>query len=122
MKLITIILVLFGPPVFYAVGMGQVKQTIISGTVLNAADASPLEGATIIVKGTKNITGTMPDGAFSLLISQNDSVLIISMDGYETKEIKITKETFYEVVLKSAPNKLATKYSSIRKQSLAENR
>jgi hypothetical protein len=122
MKLITIILVFISPPFFYAVGMGQVKQTIISGTVLNAADSSPLEGATVIVKGTKNITGTMPDGAFSLLISQNDTVLTVSRSGYETKEIKITKETFYEVTLKSAPNKLTAKISSISKQSLEQDR
>jgi hypothetical protein len=122
MKLITIILVFFSPPFFYAVGMGQVKQTIISGTVLNAVDSSPLEGATVVVKGTKNITGTMPDGAFSLLISQNDTVLTVSRNGYETKEIKITKETFYEVTLKSAPNKLTTKISSISKQSLKQDR
>jgi hypothetical protein len=122
MKLITIILVFFSPPFFYAAGMGQAKQIIISGTVLNAVDASPLEGATVVVKGTKNITGTMPDGAFSLIISQNDTVFTVSRDGYETKEIKITKETFYEVTLKSAANKIPAKTSFISKQSLAEDR
>jgi TonB-dependent starch-binding outer membrane protein SusC len=79
---------------------------IISGKVTGTEAYSPLEGAAVVVKGTKNITGTMIDGAFSMFVSEKDSVLVISLDGYETKEIKLTKEIFYEVVLKHANSNL----------------
>lgn len=102
MKLIPVIFGFFSTPLFYAAGLGHVKQTIISGIVKSSDDSSPLEGATITVKGTKNVTGTMPDGAFSLLVSRNDTVMIASLNGFETLEIKITKESFYEIILKHA--------------------
>ena len=86
-------------------GLAQNKETIISGRVTSAEDASPLEGATLLVKGTKNLTGTMPDGAFSLPVAPNDTVVIVSLMGYETKEIKVTKEPFYEIVLWPASSK-----------------
>jgi aspartate 1-decarboxylase len=117
MKLISTILVFFSTSFFYAAGFGHVKETIISGRVINNDDSSPLEGATVVVKGTKNITGTMPDGAFSLLVSKNDTVLIVSLNGYETKQIKITNETFYEIVLSHAGG-ISIEKNSFHKQAI----
>ena len=77
----------------------QKNSFVISGKVISADESSPLEGVTITVKGTKNITGTMPDGQFSMSVVVDDTITV-SLEGYETKEIRITKETYYEIALK----------------------
>jgi hypothetical protein len=94
-----------------AEGFKNITDTtrIISGKVTSTEAYSPLEGAAVVVKGTKNITGTMVDGAFSMFVSEKDSVLIISLDGYETREIKLTEEIFYEIVMKHANSNLPKK-------------
>jgi hypothetical protein len=86
--------------------MAQKNQFVINGKVIRADESSPLEGATIVLKGTKSATGTMPDGAFSLSAATDDT-LVVSLDGYETKEIKVTNETYYEIALKHS-NSLTT--------------
>ena len=88
----------------------QKKHIVISGTVTSAEESLPLEGAIVVEKGTKNITGTMPDGQFSLSVMPEDTI-IVRFDGYETKEIKITGETYYPITLKHSgnPEKLKAK-------------
>jgi|HubBroStandDraft_6_1064221.scaffolds.fasta_scaffold2794856_1 hypothetical protein len=81
----------------------QKKNVVISGTVISAEESLPLEGVIIVEKGTKNITGTMPDGQFALSVAQEDTI-VVRFEGYETKEIKITNETYYQVSLKHAAN------------------
>lgn len=88
--------------------MAQKNQFVINGKVISADESSPLEGATIILKGTKNATGTMPDGAFSLSAANNDT-LVVSLQGYETKEVKVTNETYYEIALKHANSSIIAK-------------
>ena|ERR1700722_15991998 len=79
--------------------LSQKIPLIISGKVISEDDSFPLEGATVAVKGTQSITGTMPDGVFTLSAATDDT-LIVSLSGYETRKIKITKDTYYEVALK----------------------
>ena len=81
----------------------QKKHIVISGTVTSAEESWPLEGAVVVEKGTKNITGTMPDGQFSLSVESEDTI-IVRFDGYETKKIKITSETYYQIILKRGTN------------------
>ena len=84
--------------------MAQEKTKIISGTVISFEESSPLEGVTIIVKGKKDITGTMPDGTFSLPVSETDTVIVVSLPGYDSKDVKITNQGFYNIVLKKNSN------------------
>jgi hypothetical protein len=78
----------------------QDKNIIINGKVISFEESFPLEGVGIVVKGSKNVTGTQSDGSFTLSISPEDKILVISHDGYETQEIKITGSRDYEIVLK----------------------
>jgi hypothetical protein len=41
-------------------------QNAVTGKVINKADNSPVPGATITVKGTKDITQSGTDGTFSI--------------------------------------------------------
>jgi hypothetical protein len=77
----------------------QQKHIVISGTVISADQSQPLEGATIAEKGTKNITGTMPDGQFAISVAPEDTI-VVRFDGYETKEIKITGALYYQITLR----------------------
>jgi TonB-linked SusC/RagA family outer membrane protein len=61
----------------------------------------PLEGATILVKGTNNGTKTDANGNFSINAEPN-STLIISYVGYETLEVKIGNQATVTVKLKTA--------------------
>jgi len=95
-KIIMLILAIL----FFAGRIHAQKNALsISGKVISAEDSYPLEGVTIQVKKTKSITGTMQDGAFSLNVAKGDTITI-SFDGYETKEIVVSDETYYEIQLK----------------------
>src|SRR4051812_9571201 len=61
---------------------------VINGKVTSFEESLPLEGASVVVKGSTNITGTQADGSFSLLLNPGDSLLLVSLAGYEPKEIK----------------------------------
>jgi hypothetical protein len=78
----------------------QDKNSIVNGKVISFEESFPLEGVGIVVKGTKNATGTQTDGTFTLSVSPEDKILVISFDGYETQELKITSSRDYEIVLK----------------------
>ena len=63
---------------------------VITGKVSGGVTKAGLPGATVLLKGTKNATGTTDAGEFSIL-AQNGDVLVISSVGYKTKEVKITE-------------------------------
>ncbi|HEY4148312.1 MAG TPA: carboxypeptidase-like regulatory domain-containing protein [Chitinophagaceae bacterium] len=78
---------------------------VISGRVTSFEESLPLEGARVVVKGGPNATGTQADGTFSLLLAPADSVLLVSLSGYEPKEIKTSpKYKQYEIVLQRKNN------------------
>lgn len=80
----------------------QTKKVNISGRIISFEESFPLEGATVLVKGTKNITGTQADGTFNLSIEPGDKILIINLNGYESQEIKLSSAREYSVTLKRA--------------------
>jgi TonB-linked SusC/RagA family outer membrane protein len=61
-------------------------QSNITGRV-TAENGSPVAGATVTVKGTRNATTTGPDGSFSLSAAA-DAELIISSVGYSEVEVR----------------------------------
>ena len=69
----------------------------ISGTV-SGADGVPLEGATIIVKGTKTATTSGANGAFSINANLTET-LVISYVGYATVEERIHGRTNISIIM-----------------------
>lgn len=61
-------------------------QTVITGTVVDETNQS-MPGASVLEKGTKNGTDTDFDGKFSLEVSSESGVLVVSYIGYKTKEV-----------------------------------
>ncbi len=73
-------------------------QTMVTGTVTDQADASPLPGVNIIVKGTTTGVSTDFDGLYSINVNQGD-VLVFSYLGYVTQEVTYTGQSPLDVTL-----------------------
>ena len=80
--------------------MAQSATTTISGRVVSFEESTAIEGVNILVKGTKNYTGTQADGTFSIDVSAENRLLIFQHDEYETQEVKIVGKKIYDIVLK----------------------
>lgn len=57
-------------------------QTVINGRVTESGTNSPLQGASISVKGTTSNTQTDADGKFSITVSGSNAKLVISYVGF----------------------------------------
>src|SRR5687768_12250989 len=65
-------------------------QTVISGRVTETGTNIPLQGATVSVRGTTNITQTDADGRFSITVSGSNPKLLISYVGYVSQMVDAT--------------------------------
>ena len=74
-------------------------QRTITGTVTDASSGEPLIGANILVKETARGTITDLDGAYSLVISEDDNTLVFSYTGYTSQEIAIGASNEINVAL-----------------------
>lgn len=77
----------------------------VSGTVKDDKGA-PAANASIMVKGTTNGTTTDANGAFSLDVPGQKSVLVISSTGFQTQELVVGNRTSLSVDLAASVNQL----------------
>lgn len=83
-------------------------QTIkVTGTVFGAADKYPLEGAGVMVKGSKNGVATDYNGQYVINVSK-DAVLVFSSVGYKSQEIAVNGKTVINVELEEDNEMLET--------------
>ena len=66
-------------------------QLTVTGTVTDE-NGSPMPGASIVEKGTANGTTTDFDGNFTLDISDQNAVLVVSYIGFESKQLTVGNE------------------------------
>nr|MBE6191503.1 TonB-dependent receptor [Rikenellaceae bacterium] len=79
----------------------------VSGRVTNAADGTPIIGATVIAGESKRGTSTTRDGRFTLSVMGFDKHIEISFLGMQKQTVQLTKsQSFYEVVLEEEYNDL----------------
>lgn len=97
-------------------------QRTVAGTVTSATDDAALIGATILVKGTDSGTITDIDGSYSIRVSSNDAVLVVSYTGYETQEVAVGAQTTVNIALAESATALSevvvTGYSAQQKKDL----
>ena len=74
-------------------------RRLISGTV-SVVGAGPLEGVLVSVKGGAITSGSQQDGQYYIDIPVEDSVLVFSLDGYQTQEVHLADGNDYSVVLR----------------------
>lgn len=79
----------------------QQKKRVVTGVITDAADGSPIVGATIRLKGTS--AGVISDlnGAYSIQINNSKSALLISYIGYKTREIPVEDLAVINIKLQS---------------------
>lgn len=73
-------------------------QTLVTGTVTDQADASPIPGVNILIKGTTTGVSTDFDGVYSIEVNQGD-ILVFSYLGYVTQEIIYSGQSPLNVML-----------------------
>ncbi len=71
-------------------------QSTVSGTVTDETDL-PMQGVSIVEKGTTNGVITGPDGTYSITLAGNESILVFSYVGYLTQEIAVGSSTSINV-------------------------
>ena len=71
----------------------------ITGKITDSKDGSPVVGATVQPKGTKNGTSTGADGSFSLTVGANVTTLVVTSVGFDRQEISIAGSTTANVSL-----------------------
>lgn len=75
------------------------ERVEVTGTVTDASDGAPLPGASIIVQGSQEATGstigttTDMDGQYILRVPENMNTLVVSFIGYITQEVPIDGQT-----------------------------
>ncbi len=78
----------------------DIVQRTITGTVTDE-NGAPLPGASIVEKGTSNGTQTDFDGNFSIDVTDDNAVLVISYIGFATKEIAVNNQSNIGVTLQA---------------------
>jgi len=85
-------------PFFFSSLSAQPTARRITGTITAQNTGTPLPGATVLIKGTKNMATTDEGGAFSIIAAPEER-LVVSSIGYASKEIKVGNSTVLNVVL-----------------------
>lgn len=92
-----------------AVSYASVKTTekTVKGRVTDAATNEPLVGCSVVVKGTQRGTNTDINGNYSIVVNDDNAVLVFGFIGYEKQEITVGGRTTIDVSIKSSASDLA---------------
>lgn len=85
--------------------MNQFAGIPVKGTVVDE-NGHPIPGATVVEKGTKNVTATKTAGDFALTVKDEAAVLVISYMGYESKEVSVGSLGTSAIALSPSSQKL----------------
>lgn len=81
------------------------QELLVKGVVTSADDGQPIPGATVVVKGKTTGIITDMDGAYSLKVAGNGT-LVFSFVGMKTQEIAVTSRTTINVALASSTEEI----------------
>jgi TonB-linked SusC/RagA family outer membrane protein len=93
--------------VFFLLGalqFAQAQEKLVTGTVLDET-ATPLPGASVVVKGTSTGVSTDFDGNYGIRVSVND-ILVVSYIGYISQEVVVGAGTTINVTLEPSVSNL----------------
>ncbi|WP_034041812.1 SusC/RagA family TonB-linked outer membrane protein [Wocania ichthyoenteri] len=74
-------------------------QSTVTGTITDSNTGIPLGGANVVVKGTTNGVSTDFDGNYSITVSSQSAILVVSYIGYTNQEIAVNNQTVINVSL-----------------------
>jgi TonB-linked SusC/RagA family outer membrane protein len=97
-------------------------QKEIRGTVSDATESNPIQGATVSEKNTKNTVSTDGRGRFKIKVSGPNSILVFSNVGYETSERTVNSATTINMSLlpeaKQLGDVVVIGYGAVKKRDL----
>jgi TonB-linked SusC/RagA family outer membrane protein len=114
---------LFTQPAFPHDGDAVSPLAAVTGTVSDAA-GKPLQGVTVIEKGTRNGTTTNVEGRFRINVRGAAPVLVFSMSSYLPREVPVSGRSVVDVTLEQTAQQLkdveivAVGYNSQKKTDL----
>ena len=76
------------------------QEKTVTGMVSD--ELGPIAGANVVVQGTTRGTTTDFDGNFTIKVSNDNAVLVVSYIGFETKEIIVGGKTEFNIILEEA--------------------
>jgi TonB-linked SusC/RagA family outer membrane protein len=82
------------------------QSRVVTGTITDEG-GNPLQGASVLVKGTSVGTTTNAAGTFSLSVPANARSLVFSYQGYTQQEVTLAGRTIFDLSLKTAEQSLA---------------
>ena len=101
--------------------IASAQQKSVSGRVTDANN-QPVPNASVVVKGTTNGTTTDEQGKFTITVPNDQSILVISSIGMDTKEVTVRGLTTVDVSLTSNLGNLneviVTGYSSQQRKNI----
>ncbi len=75
------------------------QDRVITGKVTDSKDGSPVVGASVVAKDSRNGATTSADGTFRVSVPASVNALIVSSVGFATKEVSIEGKTSVDVSL-----------------------
>lgn len=85
---------------------GYTQQTTIKGSVHSSRENAPLQGVSIIIKGSAAGTTTDDNGNFSINIPEPKTILIFSYEGFIPQEITTGNQTTLSITLIESEKKM----------------
>ncbi|RKR80143.1 TonB-linked SusC/RagA family outer membrane protein [Mucilaginibacter gracilis] len=97
------------------------QSRTVTGTVTDDKNEL-LPGATIMVKGTSTVTSTNIKGAYSINVSDENAILVVSFVGFDNLEVKVGKQSVHNIQLlqqsKTLSDVVVTGYQTQKKADL----
>lgn len=90
---------LFSLSISAKVSSSSFVDKIVTGKILESQTGQPLEGVSVILKGTTTGTTTDAQGAFRLSVPDAGGILVISSTGYGSQEISIGSQASFSIKL-----------------------
>ncbi len=84
---------------FFGVTGSLFAQRVVTGTVTDKSDGSPMPGVNVVVESTTNGTTTDSDGHYSITVDNKAKSLLFSFIGYNTQTIDINGKSTINVVM-----------------------
>jgi TonB-linked SusC/RagA family outer membrane protein len=111
---------LYGSIVLAISGFAQTRE--ITGRVTDSKDNSPIQNASVTLKGTKSGTTTNANGQYKITVSGKSPILVISSVGFNNLEVSVNNKNEINISLVSTAAALTevvvVGYGSQRKKDL----
>lgn len=82
-------------------------ESTVTGRVTDATTQESLVGCSVLIKGTQRGTNTDANGNYSIVVPNENAVLVFGFIGYEKQEIVVGNRTTINVTMKSEASDLS---------------